>query len=220
MYELEKERLKNQKHFDIEDLRLVLKILRAPDGCPWDREQDHKSIVNSLIEETYEAVEAIENESPEMLREELGDVLLQVVFHAALEEEAGRFDFNDAVTDECIKMIERHPHVFGDVVAETSDAVLTNWDIIKAEKKQQKNLAERLDSIAKTLPSLVRMQKIIHKTAKEGLDISVPESLSAEEAAAGKKLFDAVAECERMGLDAETVLRHYADAVIEAEKNR
>ncbi len=214
MYEQEKEILKNKTKFDIEDLRLILKILRAPGGCPWDREQDHKSIITSLIEETYEAVEAIEQESVEMLREEIGDVLLQVVFHTTIEEEAGSFDFNDAVTDECIKMIVRHPHVFGDVKADTSEEVLKNWDAIKAETKKQKSLNERLDSIAKTLPALVRMQKIIHKTAKEDLEIPVPTSLPTDEAVLGKKLFDAVAECERIGLDAETVLRHYADEVI------
>ncbi len=215
MYEQEKEILKKQTRFDIEDLRLILKILRAPDGCPWDREQDHRSIVTSLIEETYEAVEAIEMDDPEMLREELGDVLLQVVFHAALEEEKGVFDFNDAVTDECIKMIVRHPHVFGDVKADTSEEVLKNWDAIKAETKKQKSLGERLDSIAKTLPSLVRMQKVIHKTAKDG--VSIDESITLEDAAsteAARKLYEAVKFCEEQGVDAETVLRHYTDEVI------
>ncbi len=217
MYEQEKELLKSKTHFDIEDLRLILKILRAPDGCPWDREQDHKSIVTSLIEETYEAVEAIEQDSAEMLREELGDVLLQVVFHCALEEEKGSFDFNDAVTDECIKMIVRHPHVFGNVKADTSEEVLKNWDAIKAETKKQKSMAERLDSIAKTLPALVRMQKVIHKTAKEGIDIN--KDIALEDAAsseAGKKLYEAVKFCEEKGIDAETVLRHYTDNVIKA----
>ncbi len=217
MYEQEKELLKNKTHFDIEDLRFILKILRAPGGCPWDREQDHKSIVTSLIEETYEAVEAIEQDSVEMLREEIGDVLLQVVFHTTIEEELGNFDFNDAVTDECIKMIVRHPHVFGDVKADTSEEVLKNWDAIKAETKKQKSLGERLDSIAKTLPALVRMQKIIHKTAKEGVCLNKAVSFdnTAEDQAASK-LFEAVNFCEQNGLDAETVLRHYADKIIES----
>ncbi len=217
MYEQEKEILKNKTHFDIEDLRLILKILRAPGGCPWDREQDHKSIVTSLIEETYEAVEAIENDSVEMLREEIGDVLLQVVFHTTMEEEAGNFDFNDAVTDECIKMIVRHPHVFGDVKADTSEEVLKNWDAIKAETKKQKSLGERLDSIAKTLPALVRMQKVIHKTAKEGVELNLEAKLSDEVTTeCAKKLFEAIKFCEQNGIDAETVLRHYTDEVIKA----
>ncbi len=215
MYEKEKEALKNKTQFDIEDLRLILKILRAPGGCPWDREQDHKSIISSLIEETYEAVEAIEQSSNEMLREELGDVLLQVVFHTTIEEEAGNFSFNDAVTDECIKMIVRHPHVFGNVKADTSEEVLKNWDAIKAETKKQKSLGERLDSIAKTLPSLVRMQKVIHKTTKDGVSIEgLTVSLDSSESEAGRRLYEAVRFCEEKGLDAETVLRHYTDEVI------
>ncbi len=215
MYEKEKEALKNKTQFDIEDLRLILKILRAPGGCPWDREQDHKSIISSLIEETYEAVEAIEQSSNEMLREELGDVLLQVVFHTTIEEEAGNFSFNDAVTDECIKMIVRHPHVFGNVKADTSEEVLKNWDAIKAETKKQKSLGERLDSIAKTLPSLVRMQKVIHKTTKDEVSIEgLTVSLDSSESEAGRRLYEAVRFCEEKGLDAETVLRHYTDEVI------
>ncbi len=215
MYEKEKEALKNKTRFNIEDLRLILKILRAPGGCPWDREQDHRSIVTSLIEETYEAVEAIEQESIEMLREEIGDVLLQVVFHTTIEEEMGNFDFNDAVTDECIKMIVRHPHVFGDVKADTSEEVLKNWDAIKAETKKQKSLGERLDSIAKTLPALVRMQKVIHKSSKDNVSIDeLPVSLDNTESEAARKLYEAVRFCEEKGLDAETVLRHYTDEII------
>ena len=99
MYEQEKERLKAQNRYTIDDLRLIVSILRSPEGCPWDREQTHKSIIPGMIEEAYEVVEAIECDSAEMLREELGDVLLQVVFHADIERERGVFDFDDAVTD-------------------------------------------------------------------------------------------------------------------------
>ena len=99
MYESEKERLKKQTSFTMDDLNLIMKILRAKDGCPWDIEQTHESIVPSLIEETYEAVEAIEQRNPKMLKEELGDVLLQVAFHARISEEAGEFDFSDVVAD-------------------------------------------------------------------------------------------------------------------------
>ena len=135
MYEIEKERLKKQTSFTMDDLNLIMKILRAKDGCPWDIEQTHESIVPSLIEETYEAVEAIEMKNSDMLKEELGDVLLQVAFHARISEEAGEFDFSDVVGDVSQKMIVRHPHVFGDVVAETSGDVLKNWDKIKGEEK-------------------------------------------------------------------------------------
>jgi len=216
MYENEKERLKKQTSFTMDDLNLIMKILRAKDGCPWDIEQTHESIVPSLIEETYEAVEAIEMKNSEMLKEELGDVLLQVAFHSRISEEDNEFNFSDVVADVSQKMIVRHPHVFGDVVAETSSDVLRNWDKIKADTKQQKNLSEKLDSIAKPLPALVRTQKVMHKTAKE---MEVPKVVSAtaltdEEKAIGAAFCDVIAKCESAGLDAETVLRHYCDALI------
>ena len=213
MFEKEIKELKIKERFDIEDLRTIIKILRSENGCPWDREQTHESIIPGFIEETYEVVEAIEAKNPDMLREELGDVLLQIVFHCQIEEETGGICFNDAVTDVCRKMIVRHPHVFGDVVADTSEEVLKNWDKIKAETKKQKSISERLESIAKPMPALMRTQKVIHKTKKEGIDIS-GDYLDGAEAEAGKALFDAVAKCEALGLDAETVLRHYCDAVI------
>ncbi len=217
MYENEKEILKAKEKFDIEDLRLIIKILRAPDGCPWDGEQTHKSIIPGMIEECYEVVEAIEAESSEMLCEELGDVLLQVVFHSQIEEENGVFDFGDAVSGVCKKMIVRHPHVFGDVIAEDSETVLKNWDKIKADTKAQKNLGEKLDSIAKPLPALIRAQKVMHKAAKE-MPVPTPaasDKLTADEVHIGKMLADAIAECEKLDIQAETVLRHYTDAIIE-----
>lgn len=216
MYENEKELLKSKTKYNIDDLLMIMKILRAPDGCPWDAEQTHESIVPSLIEETYEAVEAIEVNDPDMLKEELGDVLLQVVFHAEIEKEKGVFDFNDAVTDVCQKMIVRHPHVFGDVTAETSAEVLKNWDMIKAQTKSQKNLGEKLDSIAKPLPALVRAQKVMHKAAKE-MEVPCPDvcdKLTENEKRIGDMLASAIKECEALDLDAETVLRHYTDALI------
>ena len=216
MYEQEKELLKSKERFTIDDLRQIVTILRSPGGCPWDGEQTHKSIIPGMIEEAYEVVEAIEEESGEMLREELGDVLLQIVFHADIERERGTFDFDDAVTDICRKMIIRHPHVFADVKADTSDVVLDNWDKIKAQTKHQKDLGERLDSIAKPLPALIRTQKVIHKTAKER-EVPVPEvsdRLTAEELRLGNAFADVIRECEAKGLEAETVLRRYCDALI------
>ena len=220
MYEQEKERLKAQNRYTIDDLRLIVSILRSPEGCPWDREQTHKSIIPGMIEESYEVVEAIECDSAEMLREELGDVLLQIVFHADIEREKGRFDFDDAVTDICRKMIVRHPHVFADVDAKTSDVVLDNWDKIKAKTKSQKDLGERLDSIAKPLPALVRTQKVIRKTAKER-EVPTPEisdRLPEAELQLGEAFAAVIRECEARGLEAETVLRHYCDALIEKIK--
>ena len=213
MFEKEIEKLKKQERFDIEDLRDIIRILRSENGCPWDREQTHESIIPGFIEETYEVVEAIEKKNADMLCEELGDVLLQIVFHCQIEEEQGGISFNDAVTDVCRKMIVRHPHVFGDVTADTSEEVLKNWDKIKAETKHQKSLGERLESIAKPMPALMRTQKVIHKTKKEGIDLE-GSYLDGAEAEAGKALFDAVSKCEALGLDAETVLRHYCDEIL------
>lgn len=220
MYEKEKEILKNKEKFDIDDLRLIVRILRAPGGCPWDAEQTHKSIIPGMIEECYEVVEGIEAESSEMLCEELGDVLLQLVFHAQIEEENGVFGFNDAVSGVCKKMIVRHPHVFGDVIAKDSETVLKNWDAIKAQTKEQKNLGEKLDSIAKPLPALIRAQKVMHKTTKE-MPLPVPsasETLSEDEVRVGSMIAAAISECEKLGLEAESVMRHYTDAIIKEVK--
>ena len=216
MYEQQKERLKAQDRYTVDDLRLIVTILRSAEGCPWDREQTHKSIIPGMIEEAYEVVEAIECENADMLREELGDVLLQIVFHADIEREHGSFDFDDAVTDICRKMIVRHPHVFADVQAKTADVVLDNWDKIKAQTKHQQDLGERLDSIAKPLPALIRTQKVMRKTAKE-MKVPTP-AVSAQLPEAELRLGQAMAEviraCEARGLEAETVLRHYCDALI------
>ena len=119
-YENEKKLLTGKMSFTIDDLLLIMKILRAPDGCPWDKVQTHKTIRNDLIEETYEAVDAIDNDDDEHLREELGDVLLQVVFHARLAEEDGKFGFDDVVSEVAAKLIIRHPHVFGEIKAQSA----------------------------------------------------------------------------------------------------
>ncbi|MBR5615472.1 MAG: nucleoside triphosphate pyrophosphohydrolase, partial [Clostridia bacterium] len=122
--------LLSQSSYNFEDLCDVVTILRGVGGCPWDREQDHHSIRKGLIEECYEVVEAIDRDDAELLREELGDVLLQIVFHSDMEKDAGHFDINDVANDECVKMIHRHPHVFGQVKADTSEQVLANWEVI------------------------------------------------------------------------------------------
>lgn len=156
--------------YTYEDLLEIMRILRSPEGCVWDREQDHKSIRRSFIEETYEAVEAIDNDDPVLLQEELGDVLLQVVFHAQIEAEAGRFTMDDVADGVCKKMIYRHPHVFGSVEVKNSDEVLTNWDALKQKEKHQKSTTESLESVARSLPGLIRAEKVQHKAAKVGFD--------------------------------------------------
>jgi len=161
---------KLKERYTIDDLLNIMRILRSPDGCPWDREQTHQSIRNCLIEETYEAIEAIDNNDPELLKEELGDVLLQVLFHSQLESEAESFDFSDVVDGIAKKMVVRHPHVFGDTVVSSSDEVLVNWDAIKKETKKQTTQSEVLQSVSKSLPSLMRSAKVQHKAAKFGFD--------------------------------------------------
>lgn len=152
--------LNEKKEYSFEDLVLLVEVLRSEKGCPWDREQTHKSIRKDIIEETYEVIEAIDTENPELLREELGDVLLQVVFHARIEEEIDRFNIDDVANDICIKLITRHPHVFGTVVAETSEKVLDNWEKIKSAEKERKTITDKLKAIPPMLPALMRAEKV------------------------------------------------------------
>ena len=159
-----------KERYDVNDLIDIVEILRSPGGCPWDIEQDHKSIRRDFLEETYEVIEAINKEDRDGLLEELGDVLLQVVFHAQIEREKKSFDINDVADGVCKKMIERHPHVFGDVNAETSEQVLENWDVIKKQTKKQKSQTESMLSIPCEFPALMRADKVQKKAAKVGFD--------------------------------------------------
>ncbi len=156
------------KKYTVEDLLAIMKKLRAPDGCPWDREQTHHSIRKCFIEETYEALEAIDTENTDLLKEELGDVLFQVVFHSELEKEKGTFDFSDVVDGVSRKMILRHPHVFGNTEVSGTADVLKNWDAIKKETKGQNTQKEVLESVSKALPALMRSAKVLKKAEKAG----------------------------------------------------
>lgn len=173
-----------KEKYNFYDLVEITKILRSDEGCPWDREQTHKSIRMNFIEETFEACEAIDNEDPELLLEELGDVLAQVVFHAELESEAGRFNVDDVADGVCKKFILRHPHVFGEVSADTSEEVLKNWDDIKRKEKSQRTHFSAMNSVARSLPSLMRAEKLQSKAKKAGLpqkEISeISESIEKE----------------------------------------
>lgn len=159
-----------KERYNVNDLIDIVEILRSPNGCPWDIEQDHKSIRRDFLEETYEVIEAINKEDRDGLLEELGDVLLQVVFHTQIEREKNSFDLNDVADGVCKKMIERHPHVFGNVSAETSEQVLDNWDIIKKQTKKQKSQTESMLSIPREFPALMRADKVQKKAAKVGFD--------------------------------------------------
>lgn len=156
--------------YNINDLIEIVRILRAPGGCPWDIKQTHASIKKDFIEETYEVVEAINKDDKTLLCEELGDVLLQVAFHSDIERENGTFDFDDVADGICKKLIIRHPHVFGGFKADTADEVLSNWDEIKRRTKRQKSVAESIDSIPRELPALMRASKIQSRAAKTGFD--------------------------------------------------
>ena len=156
--------------YNIDDLVAIIKVLRAPGGCPWDREQTHESIKKNFIEETYEVVEAINKQITDMLREELGDVLLQIVLHSEMESENGNFSFDDVVNDIVQKLVVRHPHVFGEVVANNTAEALNSWDAVKLKTKGQKNQTESMLSVPRELPALMRAQKIQHKAAKIGFD--------------------------------------------------
>ncbi len=165
-----------KEHYHIQDLLEIVKVLRSENGCPWDKEQTHESIRQNFIEEVYEVCEAIDQSNDELMKEELGDVLFQVVFHAQMCEEEKKFAFDDVVDGICKKMIVRHPHIFSDVVANTSEDVLRNWDAIKQKQKGQ-SAADTLVSVPSTLPALMRSQKIGQRAARAKFDYT--DSLEA-----------------------------------------
>jgi tetrapyrrole methylase family protein/MazG family protein len=207
-------------------------MLRSENGCPWDREQNHKSIRRNLLEEAYEVAEAIDEEDSEHLREELGDLLLQVIFHAVMEEEAGRFDLDGVADLICKKLIRRHPHIFGDDEADTADEVLDRWDEIKRRERGQTTQSESMTTVARSLPALWRAEKVQSKARKAGFDwpdvSGALDKLSEEveecrQAAAGKGdpeeelgdlLFSAVNVSRFFKVDPETALSKACDKFI------
>lgn len=214
-------------NYTIEDLLKIMETLRSENGCPWDKVQTHKSIRCDFIEETYEVCEAIDKNDTELLKEELGDVLLQVVFHSQIEKEQGHFEFNDVANDICKKLIVRHPHVFSNVIANTPDEVLKNWDSIKKETKGQETYTDTLKSIPDVFPALMKAQKIGKRASRAGMDFKTTddaftalksEVAELDEALAdrdntehiaeeiGDVLFSAVNVARKLGLDAEELL--------------
>lgn len=200
----------NKKPPAIFELLQVMARLRAPDGCPWDREQDHQTLRFHAVEEVYELLDAIEAGDDHEMAEELGDLLLQVVFHCQLAHERGAFDFEKVCQHLVDKLIRRHPHVFGEAKAKTVDAVWAQWEQIKkAEKHGTKHeRPSALDGIPKHLPALLRAEKLMKKGRKAGLVSSVPSQHSARsKAAMGKQLFALAAEAQQRGWSAEELLR-------------
>src|SRR5438093_7628162 len=202
------------------DLVKVMARLRGPDGCPWDREQTHQSLARHLLEETHETLEAIEAGDPDRLREELGDILLQVVFHAEMARQEGAFDIDDVAAGIVAKLIRRHPHVFGDVQVDSAAQVLVNWERIKSEEKGE-HLVD--DEIPPTLPALARAAKVQRRAAGSGFDWRTSEAAMAKvreeldelersspdqaEEELGDVLFAVAALGRRLDVDPETALR-------------
>lgn len=201
----------SKPHYDFADLVKLVEILRAPEGCPWDSVQTHESIRRNFIEEVYEACEAIDQKDPDHLREELGDVLLHVVFHADIEKDAGSFTVDDVCDTVVKKMIARHPALFG------GEAGLS-WDEIKRRERGQTSVSQEMDNVARSLPSLWRADKLLGKAEKAGLPakedptealLAAANQLALAEdknAALGRVLFSAVAAARHYGVDPEMAL--------------
>ena len=221
-----------KESYDVSDLEQIVAILRGPGGCPWDAEQTHESVRREFLEETYEVVEAIDEGNSDHLKEELGDVLLQVVFHAQMEKEAGRFDLHDAADGICKKLIYRHPHVFAQVEVSGTGEVLENWDQLKRVEKHQQTHTDALNSVARSLPSLWRAEKVQKKARKAGFDwddasgpmeklqeeleelkTAVAEGSNIEEEL-GDLLFAAVNLSRFVGVDCEQALTAATDKFI------
>lgn len=160
----------NKEKYNVYDLVEIVRVLRSEQGCPWDREQTHESIKKDFLEEVYEVIEAIDYDNADMLLEELGDVLLQVVFHTEIETEKKSFNLDDVANDVCKKLIVRHPHVFSNIKADDVGTVLKNWDAIKKETKGQESFTQTLKSVPKILPALMRAQKLGKRASRAGMD--------------------------------------------------
>ena len=210
-----------RSHYDFDDLQQILRILRSENGCPWDRAQTHESNRRNFLEEAYEAAEAFDRDDPAMMCEELGDVLMQVVFHADIEKDCGRFTMDDVIDGVVKKLIFRHPHVFGDAHEDSAESVLVSWDALKRQEKGQVSTTDALNSVARSLPGLWRAEKLQSKAAKAGFDW--PDVGGALD-----KLDEEVAELRRAVEDKSNVREELGDVLmqvvfhadIERDRNR
>ncbi len=220
--------------YSYEQLLEIIRLLRAPNGCPWDRAQTHESIRNNFLEEAYEAVDAIDRGDMLGLREELGDVLLQLLLHAVMAEEDKQFSFDDVVDELCEKLIFRHPHVFGDVKADTTEKVLENWDALKRVEKSQDTFSSTVDSVPVAFPALMRCAKVQRRAGKAGVGREdepyfsdlMHQSFSLalkqpDKASIGRLLFSVVAYARQYDIDCEEALSRtvtdFADRFREVE---
>lgn len=228
------------KKYTIEDLKNIIVTLRSENGCPWDKVQTHQSIKKSLIEECYEAIDALDNGTDKDFANELGDVLLQVVFHARMAQERGAFDFDDILYEICNKLISRHTHVFGEEKAGNEEEALYNWEKNKKKEKGLRSNTEVLLDVPNYLPSLMRAEKLIKKAKdfdyeekdtqtlysdiqKVLLDIKEEENERKAQEMYGKLLFDVTALGRSIGVTPEIALSEESNKFIErfskSEKN-
>ncbi|MBE6574317.1 MAG: MazG family protein [Ruminococcaceae bacterium] len=203
----------NKERYTVDDLLEIMKFLRI--GCPWDREQTHETIRQCFIEEVYEVCDAIDKKDPELMCEELGDVLLQVVFHAQMAEEKGEFTFSDSVDGICRKLVLRHPHVFGETEADTVGKVLNNWDKIKQDSKGQKTVKDTLVDVPMALPALMRAQKIAKRASKGSCYELEKCEKPMDKRMLGEELFKLCSKAQSLGFDAEEALYEYCSSFIE-----
>lgn len=217
---------------EIQRLRNIVAKLRAPDGCPWDREQTHHSLVQCLVEEASEVIEAIDNQDSTAMEEELGDLLLQVVMHARLAEEEGKFDLEAVACGIADKLIRRHPHVFGnnETKLDSSDEVMDRWELIKEQEKKKAGLSQETNQVFKDLPpklpALLYARDVYKRASKHGLvdkgewsEAEVGKNLeSLDESLAGQALFEIVASCRKKGIDPESALRRFASKQVKILK--
>jgi len=202
-----------KEQYALDDLQHIIEILRGPGGCPWDARQTHSSIRKNFIEETYEAIEAINKEDDDLLCEELGDVLLQIALHVEMARERGAFGWEQVTGGVCRKLIERHPHVFGDGKAEDAEQALSSWDAVKRGAKGHTTAGQAMESVPRELPALMRSEKLQKKAAKAGIGCTdVNEAM-------GALLFSAVQVARLLpDCDAELALTAAADAFLEQVK--
>ena len=223
-----------REHYTAEDLVEIIRILRdRENGCPWDKVQTHASIRKNFLEETCEALEAIDADDPVMMQEELGDVLMQVVFHTVIEEERGRFDMEKVCREVCEKLVFRHPNIFASSAAE--NAGINSWDALKNKEKGRTTLADELGTVPVTLPALMRAQKLQKRADRCGAEQSAPETArqalraaldgwnrEQDAQAAGELLFAAANAMRLAGVDAEEALtfasRRFCDACLQQEQ--
>ena len=226
------QKILEKSNYNFDDLCLIMEILRGEGGCPWDAEQTHQSIRKNFIEETYEVIEAIDNNDSNLLKEELGDVMLQVVFHTQMENELGNFNIDDVANDICKKLIHRHPHIFGDVTAKTADEVLSNWEAIKNVEKSRETTYDKLSSVPPMMPSLMRAAKVTKKSGeyknsncREIVDEAQkllntmsehPEEINEQEV--GELLLTLSALTSKLDIDAEKALYIKTNSFIEKYK--